>query len=153
MPGPAHRSGADARPRSARSAPWSCAWPARTPHGGTRRIHAELAALGIKVAASTVWEILREHGAAPAPQRRSTTWADFLRSQADALLACDFFETSTLTGTRLYVFAVIEHATRRTRILSATAHPTATWVVQLGRNLAIDLEYLDIRARLLVLHR
>jgi putative transposase len=59
---------------------------------GYRRIHGELAALGIKVAASTVWEILREHGVAPAPQRQSTTWADFLRSQADALLACDFFE-------------------------------------------------------------
>jgi hypothetical protein len=34
-----------------------------------------------------------------------------LRSQADALLACDF-ETRTLTGAHLYVFAVIEHATR-----------------------------------------
>src|SRR5258706_2650495 len=61
------------------------------PSWGYRRIHAELAALGVKVAASTVWEILREHGAAPAPQRQSTTWADFPRSQADALLACDFF--------------------------------------------------------------
>ena len=91
--------------------------------------------MGIKVAASTVWEILREHGAAPAPQRQSTTWPDFLRSQADPMLACDFFETRTLTGARLYVFAVVEHATRRIRILGATAHPTAAWVVQLGRNL------------------
>jgi transposase len=61
---------------------------------GYRRIHGELAALGIKVAASTVWEILREHGIPPAPERESTTWADFLRSQAHALLACDFFETA-----------------------------------------------------------
>jgi hypothetical protein len=61
------------------------------PSWGYRRIHGELAAL-------TVWEILREHGAAPAPQQQSTTWAHFLRSQADALLACDFFETRTLTG-------------------------------------------------------
>lgn len=57
---------------------------------GYRRIHGELAALGIKVAASTVWETLREHGIPPAPERQSTTWADFLHSQADALLACDF---------------------------------------------------------------
>jgi transposase InsO family protein len=120
---------------------------------GYRRIHGELAALGTKVAASTVWEILREHGAAPAPQRQSTTWADFLRSQADALLACDFFETRTLTGARLYVFAVIEHATRRIRILGATAHPTAAWVVQLGRNLVMDLEDVDSRARFLVRDR
>ncbi len=104
------------------------------PLGGYRRIHGELAALGIKVAASTVWEILREHGIPPAPERASTTWADFLRSQADALLACDFFETRALTGARLYVFALIEHATRRIRILGAAAHPTADWAVQLARN-------------------
>ncbi|MFF4828066.1 integrase core domain-containing protein [Streptomyces sp. NPDC001312] len=120
---------------------------------GYRRIHGELATLGVKVAASTVWEILREHGIPPAPERESTTWADFLRSQADALLACDFFETRTLTGVRLYVFAVIEHATRRIRILGATAHPTADWVVQLGRNLAMDLEDAGSKARFLIRDR
>jgi hypothetical protein len=61
---------------------------------------------------------------ATAAGREHTTWAGFLRSQPEALLACDFFETRTLAGTRLYVFAVIEHATRRIRILGATAHPT-----------------------------
>ncbi|GAA1122678.1 integrase core domain-containing protein [Streptomyces javensis] len=120
---------------------------------GYRRIHGELATLGVKVAASTVWEILREHGIPPAPERGSTTWADFLRSQADALLACDFFETRTLTGARVYVFAVIEHATRRIRILGATAHPTADWVVQLGRNLAMDLEDAGSKARFLIRDR
>ncbi|WP_323178691.1 IS481 family transposase [Streptomyces sp. NBC_01381] len=120
---------------------------------GDRRIHGELAALGIKVAASTVWEILREHGIPPAPQRASTTWADFLRSQADALLSCDFFETRTLTGARLYVFAVIEHATRRIRILGATAHPTADWAVQLARNLTMDLEDVGSKARFLIRDR
>jgi putative transposase len=120
---------------------------------GYRRIHGELATLGIKVAASTVWEILREHGVAPAPQRQNTSWAEFLRSQADALLACDFFECRTLAGARLYVFAVIEHATRRIRILGTTAHPTAAWVVQLGRNLVMDLEEVDSRARFLIRDR
>jgi hypothetical protein len=43
-----------------------------------------------------VWEILHDAGIDPAPERTSTTWADFLRSQADAMLACDFFETVTL---------------------------------------------------------
>ncbi|WP_406466573.1 hypothetical protein [Streptomyces hirsutus] len=75
------------------------------------------------VAASTVWKILKEAGSDPAPERSSSTWADFLRSQAEALLACDFFETVTLTGTRLYVFAVIEHASRWIRVLGAPAHP------------------------------
>ena len=95
------------------------------PHWGYRRVHGELLVLGVKVAASTVWEILKDAGIHPAPERTATTWAAFLRSQAEALLACDFFETVTLSGARLYVFAVIEHATRRIRVLGATAHPTA----------------------------
>jgi putative transposase len=98
--------------------------PAReNPSWGYRRLHGELLVLGVKMAASTVWEILREAGIHPAPERASSTWAEFLRSQADALLACDFLETATLTGARMYVFAVIEHASRRIRILGATAHP------------------------------
>lgn len=51
-----------------------------------RRFHGELLVLGIKVAAPTVWEILQEAGIDPAPERARGTWADFLRSQADALL-------------------------------------------------------------------
>ncbi|MET8004217.1 helix-turn-helix domain-containing protein [Nonomuraea glycinis] len=70
------------------------------PSWGYRRVHGELATLGIKVAPSTVWEILKQEGVAPSPERASVTWADFLRSQADALLACDFLETVTLNGQR-----------------------------------------------------
>ena len=81
----------------------------------------------MKVVASTVWEILREAGIDPAPERGSAMWADFLRPQADVLLACDFFEAVTLSGARLHVLAVIEHASRRIRILSATARPTVSW--------------------------
>ncbi|MFD1938760.1 integrase core domain-containing protein [Nonomuraea mangrovi] len=120
---------------------------------GYRRIHGEIAALGIKVAASTVWEILREHGIPPAPERQGTTWADFLRSQAEALLACDLFEVRTLTAARLYVFAVIEHSTRRVRILGATEHPTGQWIVQLGRNLLMDLEDAGSKAKFLIRDR
>jgi hypothetical protein len=36
----------------------------------------------------------------------------------------------------MYVFAVIEHAHRRIRILGATAHLTIAWVTQAARNLA-----------------
>ena len=123
------------------------------PGWGYRRVHGELLVLGVKVAASTVWEILRDAGIDPAPERSSTTWADFLRSQAEALLACDFFETVTLSGARLHVLAVIEHASRRIRILGATAHPTASWVTQAARNLMMDLQDADCRARLLIRDR
>jgi hypothetical protein len=105
------------------------------------------------VAASTVWEILKDAGIDPAPERTVTTWAGFLRSQADALLACDFFETITLSGTRLYVFAVLEHGSRRIRILGATAHPTASWVTQAAKNLVMDLEDTGCRARFLTRDR
>jgi putative transposase len=67
---------------------------------GYRRIHGELLVLGITVAASTVWEILTDAGIDPAPERTSTSWAAFLRSQTQAILAADFFETVTLTGCR-----------------------------------------------------
>jgi hypothetical protein len=90
------------------------------PQWGYRRVQGELAAPGIKVAPSTVWEILKAEGIDPAPQRASTTWAAFLRSPAHALLACDFIETITLTGQRQYILAVIEHATRRIHILGTT---------------------------------
>jgi putative transposase len=123
------------------------------PSWGYRRLHGELLVLGVKVAASTVWEILKEAGIPPAPERTSTTWADFLRSQADALLACDFFETVTLSGTRFYVFAVVEHTNRRNRILGATAHPTASWVVQAAKNLVMDLEDAGYRPRYMIRDR
>nr|WP_007514099.1 MULTISPECIES: hypothetical protein [Pseudofrankia] len=107
---------------------------------GYRRIHGELLTLGIKIAPPTVWEILHEAGIDPAPDRTATSWADFLRSQAHAILAADFLETVPLTRTRLYILAVIEHTSRRIRILGTTAHPTAAWVTQAARNLAMDLQ-------------
>jgi len=123
------------------------------PCWGYRRIHGELLVLGIKVAASTVWEILQQAGIDPAPERTSATWASFLGSQAGALLACDFFETVTLTGARLYVLAVIEHASRRIWVLGATPHPAASWVAQAARNLVMDLEDAGSRARFLIRDR
>jgi transposase len=55
------------------------------PSWGYRRIHGELLVLGVRVAASTVWEILQDAGIDPAPDRTSTSWPDFLRSQVDGM--------------------------------------------------------------------
>ena len=84
------------------------------PSWGYRRIHGELVGLGVKVAASTAWEILKKAGIDPAPRRSGLAWSQFLRSQAEAILACDFFTADLLDGTQAYVLAVIEHATPHT---------------------------------------
>ena len=92
-----------------------------------RRIHGELAGLGIAVAPSTVWQILKNAGISPAPRRDGPGWAEFLRSQAQGILALDFFTSDLLNGTKVYVLAVIEHGTRRIRVLGATQNPVQSW--------------------------
>jgi hypothetical protein len=109
------------------------------PGWGYRRIHGELAGLGAKIAASAVCEILKNAGIHPTPRRADPTWPQFLRSQAEAILASDFFTADLLDGTQAYVLAVIEHATRRIRILGVTLHPTGDWTAQQARNLIMDL--------------
>jgi hypothetical protein len=110
------------------------------PGWGYRRIHGELAGLGIQIAASTVWEILTNAAVPPAPRRAGPTWAQFLHGHAQAILAADFFTVDLLDGATAYVLAVIEHATRQIRILGVTAHPDNAWVTQMARNLLMDLD-------------
>ena len=55
-------------------------------------------------------EILKASGIDPARRRTGPTWSQFLRSQAEAILACDFFSVGLLDDTQAYVLAVIEHA-------------------------------------------
>jgi putative transposase len=53
----------------------------------------------------------------------------------------------------MYVLAVIAHTSRRIRILGATAHPTASWVAQVAKNLVMDLEDAGSKARYLIRDR
>ena len=46
---------------------------------------------------------------------------------------------------------MIEHGTRRVRVLGATEHPVQAWVVQQARNLLLDLEDAGTRVKF-VLH-
>jgi putative transposase len=109
------------------------------PLWGYRRIHGELTKLGVTVAPSTVYEILRAAGIDRAPRRSGPAWRQFLHAQAAGILAVDFLHVDTVLLKRLYVLVFIEHGTRRTHPGGVTAHPTGAWTVQQARNLALTL--------------
>jgi putative transposase len=118
---------------------------------GYRRIHGELAGLGITVAPPTGWQMLKSAGIDPAPRRDGPGWAQFLRSQAQGTLALDFLTAALLNGTKVYVLAVIEHGSRPIRVLGATGHPAQSWVVQQAPNLLMDLQDVQTQVKF-VLH-
>jgi putative transposase len=101
---------------------------------GYRRIHGELVRLGITIAASTVWAILKTAGIDPAPGRTSQSWTSFLRAQAAGIVACDFFSVDTVLLRRYYVLFFIELDTRRVHLAGITKNPTAVWTTQAARN-------------------
>jgi putative transposase len=105
------------------------------PTWGYRRIHGELAQLGITIAASTVWTILKTAGIDPAPGRTSQSWTTFLRAQAAGIVACDFFTVDTVVLRRYYVLFFIELDTRRVHLAGVTKNPTGAWTTQAARNL------------------
>jgi putative transposase len=109
------------------------------PLWGYRRIHGELTKLGLTIAASTVYEILRAAGIGPAPRRSGPTWQQFLHAQAAGILAVDFLHVDTVLLKRLHVLVFIEHGTRRMHLGGVTANPTGEWTVQQARNLALSL--------------
>jgi hypothetical protein len=80
--------------------------------------------------------LLRRAGLGPAPRRGGPTWSEFLRSQAQGILAFDFFTVETLLLRTLYVLFAIEVTSRRVHVLGITRNPDSTWVTQQARNLA-----------------
>ena len=107
------------------------------PTWGYRRVHGELRRLGHRIAASTVWKILRDNGREPTPNRTGPTWSQFIASQARALVATDFFCVDTVTLRRLHVLFFIEIDSRRVHLAGITTNPTGPWTAQAARNLTM----------------
>jgi hypothetical protein len=102
------------------------------------RIQGELRKLGVWVGASTIRSLVRRSGLGPAPRREGPSWAEFLRAQAEGIVACDFFTVETAWLRRLHVLFWIELGTRRVRLAGVTANPGEPWVIQQARNLAVE---------------
>jgi transposase InsO family protein len=108
------------------------------PRWGYLRIRGELLKVGLRVSATAIRTVLRQHGLGPAPRRDRLAWQQSLRQQASGILACDFFTVETVRLKTLYVLIFIELSTRRVYLAGVTAHPDSAWVTQQARNLAID---------------
>jgi putative transposase len=109
---------------------------------GYDRIVGALANLGYTLSDQTVGNILKRHGIAPAPERKTTTtWKEFIRTHMEVLVATDFFtaEVWTLGGlVTYYVLFFIHLGSRKIHVAGVTPHPNAAWMAQIARNITME---------------
>jgi putative transposase len=114
------------------------------PSWGEERIANELLLkLGLRVSPRTIRNYLPKLPAAPVGKPRGDQgWSTFIKNHAHSIVACDFCVVATATFRILYVFVVMEHASRRMIHVNATAHPNAAWTLQqLREAIASDHAY------------
>src|SRR5207253_6774193 len=121
---------------------------------GYLRIQGALANLGHIVARTTIANILKRHGVAPAPERiKQTTWKEFLKRHWDQIIATDFFtvEVWTCSGlTRFVVLFFMELSTRRVEIGGIASSANGLWMSQIARNLTDVMEGLFVGKHYLI---
>ena len=109
---------------------------------GYDRIVGALANLGFTVSDQTVGNVLKRHGIAPAPERKTTTtWKECIRTHMEVLVATDFFtaEVWTLGGlVTYYVLFFLRLGTREVHVAGVTPHPNEAWMVQMARNVTME---------------
>ena len=112
------------------------------PGWGYDRIIGAMANLGYTLSDQTVGNILQRHGISPAPlRRRTTTWADFIRTHMAVLAGTDFFTVEVMTFRGLityYVLFFIHLESRKVEIAGITPHPNEKWMKQIARNVTMD---------------
>ena len=94
---------------------------------GAERIRGELLQLGIRVAKRTIQKYMQAvRSQSPAGQ----SWSTFLKTQGQAIWACDFVPVVTLFFQTLYAFVIMHVGSRRVVHVNAAAHPTDEWIAQ-----------------------
>jgi transposase InsO family protein len=102
------------------------------PTWGQERIANELLLkLGLQVSPRTLRKYMPNHCVGrPGKRRQTQRWSTLIHNEAKGIVACDFCVAVTATFRLLYVFVMIEHASRRLLHVNVTAHPTAQWTLQ-----------------------
>src|SRR5713226_2988990 len=72
------------------------------PRWGYMRIRGELIKLGYAVSATSIRNMMQKHGVPTSSQRSCLSWREFLRAQASAIVATDYFTVDTWNLKRLY---------------------------------------------------
>jgi putative transposase len=113
------------------------------PQWGYQRIAGELRGLGVAISATSVRRILIAAGLGPAGTRDGLSWREFIRSQAQSMIACDFFTVDTISLRRIYALFFIELSTRRVHLAGMSEHPDGAWTAQQARNFVFSLPERD----------
>jgi len=150
-------------------------WTYRRRTTGRPRLDPEICALAIRMARENPrWGYIRIQGElrssasvwgrppsgesfskkASDPRREDrVSWSEFLRAQADGILACDFFTVETAFLKTLYVLFFIEIGSRRLRVTPSTRNPDGAFVTQQARNLCFELDEREVPALFLIRDR
>ncbi len=94
---------------------------------GAERIRGELLKLGLPVAKHTI----QKYVALVRPAKLSPqSWATFLKNHAKDMWACDFLPVIDLWFRPLFLFFIVDLASRRVVHFAVTRSPTDEWVAQ-----------------------
>jgi putative transposase len=120
------------------------------PRWGYMPIRGELIKLGYVVSATSIRNLMQKHGVPTSPRRWRLSWREFLRAQASAIVATDYFTVDTWNLKRLHVLFFMELGTRRILWFGVTENPNQEWVSQQARNLTWELQEQGSQAKYLI---